>query len=94
MHEAILTRGEVRGNKELLPEIMVPENCVLVHSSCHEHANSTENTKRCIADLIKHEGYKSVISWLLHMDALMKSGLPREKIQLVKEVYDEMRDLR
>lgn len=95
MHEVLLTRNDVRGNKELLPAIMVPQNCVLVHhNSCHLKCTSKEGKRIVTAHLIEWEGVDRILGWLSRMSKLMTSNEPKIKSLLVEDVYDEMQKLR
>lgn len=93
MHETFITRGDIRGNKDLLSDIMSRYNCVLVHPTCHQHANSDEGKIACAKDIVEHEGYENVISWLEHIQSQMRSSTPTQAIRLVKEVQNEVQGL-
>ena len=86
MHESLITRGDVSGNKFLMEKIMVSSNCVLVDPACHEFANSEENKVACVVNILKYNRYDDVIAWLLEMNGYMKNGIPLDAISLVKEV--------
>ena len=73
LHEAIITRGMVRGVSHLLPEIMVLENCVGVHGDCHVDAHTTEGRKKCAEHLVKRETMDSVSRWIDRMESKLKS---------------------
>jgi hypothetical protein len=88
MHESILTRGDVQGNKDLLDLIMVKENCVLVHPDrCHGRAATREGQLICIEHLIKHEGYALIVSWL---DAIEERFANGGSIHAARSVVSEI----
>lgn len=89
MHEAFITRGDVRGNKELGYDIMSRYNCVLVHADCHEHANSEENLRKCALNILEHEGYKNTRKWLNCMDARMLTNTAKVAKRILFEVSRE-----
>ena len=74
MHEALITKGMVRHNKNI-DMINSRFNCVLRHNQCpdgtHYHtsgAGSWEEYKACVKNLISFEGAKNVANWLQSMD--------------------------
>lgn len=89
MHEVLLTRGSVRGNQELKPEIMVRYNCVLVHPKCHRRATTEDGKHKCISHLLVHEDAREIAAWLGHMQSLMKTNTPEVALNLVIEVLNE-----
>ena len=93
MHEAILSRGDVQGMGLDTEYVMNECNCVLVHRGCHIHANSKEATKSCIRHLLKFNGLEDILYWLRAVDERANSSLCKERIRLVKEVYDELQDM-
>ena len=95
MHEALLTRGDVSGNLELTYDIMTGHNCVLVHgdTNCHKLANTHDGKRACVKNILKYNEYTLVMNWLGCMVRKMKSYPPREAINLVEEVYDEMQSM-
>ena len=87
MHETLITRGDLAGSP-LQQEIMVAENCVLVHNQhCHHSAGSTEGQRQCVKHLIHNEGYEDVRNWLLKMDDMMKGSQALQALRLVKEIH-------
>jgi hypothetical protein len=83
MHEALISRGNVRGNKDLLVKIMVRENCVLVHpGSCHRKAETEDGKIKCLNFLIRHETYENVKNFLLTMNAIMQTQLGSERLSI------------
>lgn len=86
MHETLITRGDISGNKSLLSKIMVSYNCVLVDPVCHEIANSEENKIACAVNILKYNNYDEVIAWLVEMSNCMRSNTPIEAIRLIQEV--------
>lgn len=95
MHEAIITRQHVRGNPELLPEIMVKYNCVLLHHGwCHEQAMTDDGKRIIISRLIQNEGLEDIIGWLEIMEQNMITDTPTTMKRLVIEVNDEMQGVR
>lgn len=88
MHEVIITRREARG-AGVLPNIMVRENCVLVHQRCHLRANRFRGI--AVRQLIDEEGKDAIIEWLESLRPYYKTGLVDEKIWLVESSDDEER---
>lgn len=81
MHEALVTRGNVRGNPDLLWMIMVRENTVLVHpGKCHKEAATKEGREKCLNFLIRHEGYEAIREFLLKMNIAMTTNLGSERL--------------
>jgi len=72
MHEALITKGMVRGNKHALM-INNRNNCVLRHNQCpdgqkHEPGIGSEEVYlACLNQLIKFEGLDSIMEWLKEM---------------------------
>ena len=93
MHEAVITRGDVQGNKDLIPLIMVQENCVLVcpgggQSKCHLAGHTKAGQRILIADLLTWIDYVNVMRWLLGIQpAFVNKTLIEEALNLVTEVY-------
>lgn len=81
MHEAIITRRDVMGTKAM-SLIMVRQNCVLVHQTCHMNANRYRS--ECIKHLLDEEGKDAIIEWLESLRPHFKTGLIDEKINLVE----------
>ena len=73
LHEAIITRGMIRGVKRLKGEIFVVENCVGVCGECHVDAHTTEGRKKCAQHLVRREGKDNIVKWLDNMQSMMKS---------------------
>lgn len=90
MHESLITRGNIRGNKELMDKIMVSSNCVLVDPICHESADSPESKIACVKNILKYNKYEDVLVWLSDMSTLMRNDVPFNAIRLVTGVRDEM----
>lgn len=89
MHEAILTRGDIRGNPELSPLIMVKYNCCLVcHGKCHIESATRDGRRKMIMYLISWEGYNNIINWLESIPTI--SGQAMNAIRLVTEVNNEL----
>lgn len=88
MHEAIISRRDVQGNKELLPTIMVDANCVLVHSACHIPADTEDGKIKMIKYLIQQEGINNILSFLNILQAEMISSLPSDNIRLVTSILE------
>lgn len=92
MHEAILTRGHIRGNSSLQNMIMVRHNCCLVHhGNCHINAATRIGRRKMISYLINWESYPKIIEWLSTIPAT--SGQVDEATRLVSEVNNEMQSL-
>jgi hypothetical protein len=79
MHEVFLTRGDVQGCSDEVKEmIMVPQNCVLVHTiECHVKAADLVGKVLCARQLLVHEGYGVIKNWLAHMEAALKGSEAR-----------------
>jgi len=91
MHEAIITRGDVSGNKKLGKMIMVSENCVIVHhGKCHEKAATKEGQRKVIKHLIYWEGYAAIYHWLQCLAEEMKGNQADTALELVSEVWNEL----
>lgn len=90
MHETFITRGDVQGNPELGYDIMTRNNCVLIHSDCHEYANSEEGKFKCAINILKYEKYRNVRKWLGCMRGMMNSTIPTEAIRLLIRARDSM----
>ena len=90
MHEVILTRGDVQKMPDEVKEkIYVRENCVLVHTRCHQQAATENGQRKCIEHLLKHEGYSKIIEWLESLKGLFTSGgLIDEAQYLVQRIYN------
>lgn len=86
MHEVIITRREARGANVML-QIMVRENCTLVHQSCHLRANRYRG--KAIGGLIHEEGKDAIIEWLESLRPYYKTGIVDEKIYLVESCDDQ-----
>jgi hypothetical protein len=93
MHEAIITRGDVQGNKRLIPLIMVVENCVLVcpgggQSKCHLAGHTKAGQRILIADLLTWVEFTNVLRWLIEIEpSFVNKKLIEEAMNLVTEVY-------
>lgn len=84
MHEVLITRGDIQGNPDLEPVVMVRENCVLVHpKKCHIEAATKEGQKKCIRHLIKYEGKSNLLFWLNTLSVITKSSIANEAYNLV-----------
>ncbi len=86
MHEVIITRREARG-ANVMPQIMVRENCTLVHQRCHLRANRFRGG--AIERLIHEEGKDAIIEWLESLRPYYKTGIVDEKISLVESCDDQ-----
>ena len=81
MHEALFTRGNVRGNKDLLVKIMVRENCLLLHpGDCHKRAHTKLGRLICLEYLERVEGAKAIKDFLVMMNELMVTELGSERL--------------
>lgn len=97
MHEALITRGDIRGREDLTKYIMVKENCVLVcpggsGGSCHRKAETKEGRKICIKHLFNFVPFMDIVSFLKAMDDLMKGPTPHERLAEVQELHDKVAD--
>lgn len=93
MHEAIVSRRDVQGNKRLLPLIMQPANCVLVHHYvCHIAADTEQGKIKMIKYLIKQEGLSNILSFLHELQTEMITDLPAVNIRLVQSISEEDHD--
>jgi hypothetical protein len=87
MNEVLITRAMWRGLPAEL--IMVRENCVLVHpggkgfGSCHLDAHTAEGRRKCVSQLLEHEGYEKVVAWLESLREVAASGVIEEAVRLV-----------
>lgn len=89
MHEALLKRSDVQGNREhLLNEIMVEQNCVNLHPKCHLMADTKEGQEIIVRALIQHCGYESIKEWLEHMISIMKSRVPEDALRLLEVIQN------
>lgn len=74
MHEALITRGQVRGH-EYQDKIYSPYNCVLRHQTCPngkgQHTpgiGSESEYKACVDQIVEFEGMITVAKWLEEME--------------------------
>jgi len=73
MHEALITKGMVRGHKKGLL-INSQFNCVLRHNVCpdgQKHdpgVGSEEDYRKCLKHLIAFEGLQDITQWLVDME--------------------------
>lgn len=92
MHEVLITRGDIQGNRfDLTPMIMVPVNCVLVHpgggqSKCHQFAHTKKGQEQAVAHLLTWQQQRDIENWLEIMADVMNSGEPERNLRLVREV--------
>lgn len=94
LHEAIVTRGNIRGNKSLRRFVMVRENSALVHhGDCHKMAVTEEGQEKVIRHILYYEGLEKVTKWLQELMPLMKTDLWAEKTRLVYEVHNGLQGL-
>lgn len=94
MHEALITRGNIRHSEELKLLIYVRENCVLVHhGKCHENATTEAGRRKCIKNLLRYNKLRDIITWLDNFGERTKSALAEERIILVTEVFNELYSL-
>ena len=93
MHEALISRGDIRGQEHLTPLIMVEENCVLVcpggYSPCHKKAETTEGQKIVIRHLFKHIPDTEILHFLEGIHTKMKGTQAKIAINLVQEIRRE-----
>jgi hypothetical protein len=88
LHEVILTRGDIPKAKQGL--IMVPENCALVHrGDCHKMAATSEGQRRCILDLLKHEGLQRMEWWLDVMSLELKGTQAQTALKRVRAIHNQ-----
>jgi hypothetical protein len=86
MHEALITRGDIRGVKHLEEKIYTRYNCVLLHHvSCHVEAATKQGHRTCVRSLVALEG-TAVLEWLYRMNLEMRSSQVDEQIRMVKEI--------
>ena len=86
LHEAIISRGEARGNKALLEEVTTsPYNCVLVHHDEHiDEGDTRENDDKAILQLLEHYGVNLILHWLHSIRPITKGRLVDDKIRRVE----------
>lgn len=86
LHEAIISRGESRGNARLQQEILTsPYNCVLVHHAEHiDKGDTKENDDKAILQLLEHYGVNLIIHWLNSLKTMTKGRLVDDKIRRVE----------
>ena len=91
MHEVLLTRGDVQGLKEHQKlRIFLPENCVLVHpGKCHLEAATREGARKCVVNLIEHEGIKAIQEWLGWFRGLLPDELLTSAFYMVAQADRE-----
>ena len=68
MHEALITKGMVRGHKD---NLMINHacNCVLIHPACHKPGVGGEEIfRKCLKHLIAHEGLPNILLWIRSME--------------------------
>lgn len=93
MHEAIITRGDISGQKQLQPLIMVRENCVLVcpggsGSPCHREAGTKEGQIKAIQNILTFESIEDIEIFLHNLNQEMKGTQVQTALNLVKEVVN------
>lgn len=86
MHEAIITRGDVRLVQRSYQVITNRCNCVIVHSECHASAATKEGAKRILAYLVRYEGRKNMLFWLSSIASQLKE--PLEINALMEQVME------
>lgn len=86
MHEALISRGDVRGRRDVMVRIMVKENCALLHHRCHMHGSTSSLRGQVLYYLLETEGQEAIIQWLESMRLDFKTGLIDERIREVKEM--------
>jgi len=66
LHEVIISRGDVRGNDELLRKVTESEyNVALVDKRCHTDLADTDWGHRLLTDrLIDRYGSRAILSWI------------------------------
>ena len=91
LHEAIISRGEARGNARLQQEILnSPFNCVLVHHSEHiDEGDTRENDDKAILQLLEHYGVNLILHWLYSLKTMTKGRLIDDKIRRVEALATE-----
>ena len=89
LHEAIISRGESRGNRRLQEIIMEADwNCVLVHHSEHiDEGDTKENDDKAILQLLELVGYERIIWNLNELRPLVKGRLIDDKIRRVNRLH-------
>jgi len=90
LHEAIITRGDIQGQPELEPFIMVPQNCALVHHpKCHLEGHTKAGQKIIVADIIDWETFDEVNAWLAVLSPLFRNKtLIYEAKSLIEEIHN------
>lgn len=97
MHEALITRGDIRGQEHLFEYIMVEENCVLVcpggsGSKCHRTADTKEGQEIVIRHLLIFVPDAAILAFLSKMSSVMKGTQAEQAIYLVKPIINEVRN--
>ena len=82
MHEAILSKQEVRGAKVPRKEFNTRENCVLLCHKCHMNKAYTEKDA-VLNYLINTESKENIVKWLNSIKHYFKSNIINEKINMV-----------
>ena len=72
LHEALLTRGDVQGNKEWAWLIYSPFNCILRHADTRDcwhtpGVGGDDVFRSCAEQLVQYEGYDKVKEYLTAM---------------------------
>ena len=90
LHEALITRGDIQGNRALAPLVYVRENCVLVHhGKCHEYAATTEGQRVVAAHLLYWMDLQPLMDWLNRLEDEFVGTTITEAKNLITEVANE-----
>lgn len=94
MHEGIITRGDIRGQKHLTPYIMVEPNCALVcpggsGSKCHSKAETKEGKIIIMQHILQFHPYIQVQAFLETLDEKMKGNQAQDALRLLEEVSNQ-----
>jgi hypothetical protein len=87
LHEALITRGDIHGRKEIAPKIFVRENVSLVHhGKCHVEAATKEGQKRVAKHIAYWVGNDAIMEWLDCLEDDFVGTTITEARNLIKEV--------
>jgi hypothetical protein len=93
MHEALITRGDVYGRKDIASRIFVRENCVLVHhSDCHVESNTKIGQKKVMKHVLYWMGADAIYNWLDSLADDFVGTTITEAKNLVSEVTNESKN--
>lgn len=95
LHEAIISRGEARGNKALLEIVVRVEwNVVLVHHSVHiSEGDTRENDDLAILQLLEFYGIVRLVDELSKLKSITKGSLIDDKIRRIYSLYERQAGL-